>query len=91
MSINLKYLLTQVTTRQGKPPDHDRPMHKIWQLLVGIRIDDSGVVTHDGQELLTAPVPKIVAEMAALTTSVSPILSWLPRRDTPPPDLRPPP
>jgi hypothetical protein len=28
-SINLKYLLTQVTTRQRKPPDHDRPIQKI--------------------------------------------------------------
>jgi hypothetical protein len=33
-----KTLLTQATTNRGKPPDHDRPIHNIRQLLVPVRV-----------------------------------------------------
>ena len=36
---------------------------------VGIRIEDDVLVTADGHEVMTAAVPKTVAEIESLTTS----------------------
>jgi Xaa-Pro aminopeptidase len=36
---------------------------------IGIRIEDDVLVTSDGHEVMTAAVPKAVADIEALTTS----------------------
>jgi Xaa-Pro aminopeptidase len=38
---------------------------------IGIRIEDDVLVTADGYEVLTAAVPKSVADVEALTTSAA--------------------